>query len=91
MDDNQFVDEKIYCSKNGLADTVFRDWTNLEQLLGYKVPLPHFRCNTTKRGKAAETICGIKPKREERSAQQSVCFFEKEQYARFLSEKKGKL
>lgn len=35
MDDNQFVDEKIYCSKNGLADTVFRDWTNLEQLLGY--------------------------------------------------------
>lgn len=38
MDDNQFVDEKIYCSKNGLVDTVFRDWTDLEQLLGYKVP-----------------------------------------------------
>lgn len=38
MEDNRFTDEKIYCNENDLDNTVFRDWTNLEQLLGYKVP-----------------------------------------------------
>lgn len=38
MEDNRFIDEKIYCNENNLDNTVFRDWTNLEQLLGYKVP-----------------------------------------------------
>ncbi len=38
MEDNRFVDEKVYCNENNLDNTVFRDWTNLEQLLGYKVP-----------------------------------------------------
>lgn len=38
MEGNRFVDEKIYCNENNLDNTVFRDWTNLEQLLGYKVP-----------------------------------------------------
>lgn len=38
MEDNRFTDEKIYCNENNLDNTVFRDWTNLEQLLGYKVP-----------------------------------------------------
>lgn len=38
MKDNRFVDEKIYCGKNNLDETVFYDWTNLEQLLGYKFP-----------------------------------------------------
>ena len=38
MEGNRFIDEKIYCNENNLDNTVFRDWTNLEQLLGYKVP-----------------------------------------------------
>ena len=38
MEGNRFIDEKIYCNENDLDNTVFRDWTNLEQLLGYKVP-----------------------------------------------------
>lgn len=38
MENNRFTDEKIYCNENNLDNTVFRDWTNLEQLLGYKVP-----------------------------------------------------
>lgn len=38
MEDNRFVDEKVYCNENNLDNTVFRNWTNLEQLLGYKVP-----------------------------------------------------
>lgn len=38
MEGNRFIDEKIYCNENNLDNTVFRDWTDLEQLLGYKVP-----------------------------------------------------
>lgn len=72
MEDNRFIDEKIYCNENNLDNTVFRDWTNLEQLLGYKVPYHIFAAIQQNVGKPQKPF--VELNRKEKNALRNRVF-----------------